>query len=108
MFWEPFILVNHLLHPLSIFRLLSFTPSSYFYSFQKSFAAPKITHMRRLLFFFMLLIVLSATISSNAQTTYPLNDVASPQHHYYAFINATIVKDANITITNATMVIKDV
>ncbi|MDQ2751595.1 MAG: amidohydrolase family protein, partial [Bacteroidota bacterium] len=46
-------------------------------------------------------------MKSGAQTTYPLNDVSNPQHHYYAFTNATIVKDANTTITNATMVIKD-
>ena len=51
--------------------------------------------------------VLFCTIKSIAQTTYPLNDVASPTHHYYAFTNATIVKDANTTLTNATMIIRD-
>ncbi len=49
---------------------------------------------------------LLSVIVSKAQTTYPLNDVANPQHHYYAFTNATIRKDAATTITNATMVIK--
>ncbi len=55
----------------------------------------------------MLCFVLLKTINSSAQTTYPLNDVASPQHHYYAFTNATIVKDAGTMLTNATMIIRD-
>ncbi len=42
-----------------------------------------------------------------AQVTFPENGVADPRHGHYAFTNATIVKDANTTLTNATMVIKD-
>src|SRR5688500_11356684 len=42
-----------------------------------------------------------------AQATFPENGVANPRHGYYAFTNATIVKDANTTLTNATLVIKD-
>jgi imidazolonepropionase-like amidohydrolase len=42
-----------------------------------------------------------------AQPTFPENGVADPRHGYYAFTNATIVKDANTTVANATMVIKD-
>jgi imidazolonepropionase-like amidohydrolase len=42
-----------------------------------------------------------------AQATYPENGVADPRHGYYAFTNATIVKDASTTLTNATLIIKD-
>ncbi|HEV7622417.1 MAG TPA: amidohydrolase family protein, partial [Flavisolibacter sp.] len=42
-----------------------------------------------------------------AQTTFPVNDIANPKHSYYAFTNAVIVKDATTTLTNATLVIKD-
>jgi imidazolonepropionase-like amidohydrolase len=45
--------------------------------------------------------------SISAQVTFPENGVADPRHGYYAFTNATIVKDAVTTLTNATMVIKD-
>lgn len=42
-----------------------------------------------------------------AQVTFPVNDVADPRTRFYAFTNATIVKDANTTLQNATLVIKD-
>ena len=42
-----------------------------------------------------------------AQTTFPENGVADPRHRHYAFTNATIVKDATTTLTNATLVVKD-
>ena len=42
-----------------------------------------------------------------AQPSFPENGVADPRHGYYAFTNATIVKDASTTLTNATLVIKD-
>ena len=42
-----------------------------------------------------------------AQTTFPENGVADPRHGHYAFTNATIVKDATTTLTNATLVVKD-
>ncbi len=45
--------------------------------------------------------------SLHAQVTFPENGVADPRHGHYAFTNATIVKDATTTLTNATMVIKD-
>ena len=56
---------------------------------------------------FLLLCVLAFSLAGKAQTTFPLNDVADPRYSHYAFTNATIVKDANTTITNGTMVIKD-
>ncbi|MFM1933949.1 MAG: hypothetical protein RL360_829, partial [Bacteroidota bacterium] len=42
-----------------------------------------------------------------AQVTFPINDVASPSNGYYAFTNATIVKDAKTTLQKATLVIKN-
>jgi hypothetical protein len=38
---------------------------------------------------------------------FPENGVADVRHGYYAFTNATIVKDASTTLTNAVLVIKD-
>ena len=45
-------------------------------------------------------------IAVKAQATFPLNDVASPKEACYAFINATVVKDAQTTLQNATLVIR--
>src|SRR5689334_22869457 len=45
--------------------------------------------------------------NTKAQETFPVNDVADPRHGYYAFTNATIVKDAATTLQNAVMIIKD-
>ncbi len=47
------------------------------------------------------------TIVLQAQTTFPVNGVTDERAGHYAFTNATIVKDATTTLTNATMVIKD-
>ncbi len=52
---------------------------------------------------FILLCVASPLI---AQQTYPANDIANPRTGYYAFTNATIVKDAKTTLTNATLLVK--
>ncbi len=60
-------------------------------------------HHYTLLFCFTML----WSLNNSAQTTYPQNDVASPSHHYYAFTNATIVKDAGTTLANATLIIRD-
>lgn len=53
---------------------------------------------------FISLTVLS--IQLNAQATFPANDVANPKSGYYAFTNATIVTNAQTTLQNATLVIK--
>ncbi|MGB3006394.1 MAG: amidohydrolase family protein [Chitinophagaceae bacterium] len=42
-----------------------------------------------------------------SQPTFPDNGVAETKHGHVAFINATIIKDANNVITNATLIIKD-
>ncbi|RYZ32545.1 MAG: amidohydrolase, partial [Sphingobacteriales bacterium] len=51
--------------------------------------------------------LVSVAPSISAQETFPVNGVADPRHGYYAFTNATIVKDGTTTLTNATLVIKD-
>ncbi len=47
------------------------------------------------------------TYHSTAQETYPLNGVADHREGAYAFTNATIVKDPQTTLRNATLVIRD-
>jgi len=55
---------------------------------------------------FMALLLLSSVVVL-AQTTYPVNGVADKRDGAYAFTNATIVKDAQTTLTNAILVIRD-
>ncbi len=54
------------------------------------------------LFLFFIISVLQLT----AQTTFPVNDVASPKENCYAFTNATIVKDDKTTLQNAILIIR--
>ena len=42
-----------------------------------------------------------------AQATFPVNGIANPTEGAYAFTNATIVKDANNQISNATLLIRN-
>ncbi len=63
--------------------------------------------MRKLKSYFLALMVLLFAKQSVAQPTFPENGVADPRHGYYAFTNATIVKDAGTTITNGTLIIRD-
>lgn len=42
-----------------------------------------------------------------AQGTFPVNGVADQRDRAYAFVNATIVKDAQTTLTNASLLIKN-
>lgn len=63
------------------------------------------TKLFKRLVFACMLFFLAAQIQ--AQVTFPVNGIADPRHGHYAFINATIVKDATTTLTNATLVIKD-
>ena len=53
---------------------------------------------------FLAMFVLS--VQATAQNTYPINDIANPREVCYAFINATIVKDAQTTQTNNSMIIR--
>ncbi|MGZ3839808.1 MAG: amidohydrolase family protein [Flavisolibacter sp.] len=55
---------------------------------------------------FMLACGLLLAMVLRAQTTFPVNGVADEREGYYAFTNATIVKDGSATLSNATMIIK--
>lgn len=46
-------------------------------------------------------------ITASAQTGFPVNGVADPRSGTYAFTNATLVKDPQTTIQNASLVIRD-
>jgi len=59
---------------------------------------------KRLFLFGLFVIVYSAAM---AQVTFPVNGVANPQVKCFAFTNATIVKDVQTTLTNATLVIRE-
>ena len=60
--------------------------------------------MRKIQIFFLGLLFASML---QAQETFPVNGVADKREGCYAFTNATIVKDAQTTLTNATLVIRD-
>ena len=55
----------------------------------------------------LLLSLMALNTIGQAQETFPENGVADPRHGYYAFVNATIVKDASATLNNASLIIKD-
>jgi imidazolonepropionase-like amidohydrolase len=54
-----------------------------------------------------LLFALSLYSAASAQETFPVNGIADKRDGAYAFTNATIVKDAQNKLTNATLVIRD-
>lgn len=60
--------------------------------------------LSRLFLLTFLMAALSARIF--AQATFPVNGVANPQNNVFAFTNATIVKDAENTLKNATLLIR--
>ncbi len=62
--------------------------------------------MRLTKFPVVLLVLLLNVLRADAQATFPANDVANPKEGCYAFTNATIVKDAQTTIKDATLVIR--
>ncbi|ANH82164.1 amidohydrolase [Niabella ginsenosidivorans] len=45
--------------------------------------------------------------SAGAQVTFPVNGIADPRTGSYAFVNATIVKNASETLPQATLIIKE-
>ncbi|CAL1520408.1 amidohydrolase family protein [Chitinophaga sp. MM2321] len=55
----------------------------------------------------LLLSFLLAGSYVRAQETYPVNGIADPKEGCFAFTHATIVKDAQTTFNNATLVIRD-
>ena len=58
-------------------------------------------------FFFLTAYLMACIFSVHAQETFPVNGVADPREKIYAFIHATIVKDGQTTLTDATLLIKD-
>lgn len=67
---------------------------------------PKLFRMHKLKLPALLLAFVISSLQIQAQATFPANDVASPKDGSYAFTNATIVKDAQTTLQNATLVIR--
>jgi imidazolonepropionase-like amidohydrolase len=63
--------------------------------------------MRRLNFMLTMTLFLLGQVLLHAQPTFPENGVADPRTGYYAFTHATIVKDVNTTLTDATLIIRD-
>jgi imidazolonepropionase-like amidohydrolase len=51
-------------------------------------------------------LLLTVCLYTRAQQTFPRNDVANPENTCYAFTNATIVTNAQTTLQNATLVIR--
>lgn len=56
---------------------------------------------------FLVWLICLVHVSLTAQTTNPVNGVADPRTSHYAFTNATLVRDAQTTIPNATLVIRE-
>jgi imidazolonepropionase-like amidohydrolase len=57
--------------------------------------------------FLLLLLLVCHSLFSKAQSTFPVNGVADPREHCYAFTHATIIKDGATTLSDATLVIRD-
>lgn len=57
--------------------------------------------------FFLVGLLYTLHSTALAQVTFPVNGVANPQVKCYAFTHATIVKDVQTTLTNATLVIRE-
>lgn len=56
--------------------------------------------------FKLLLILCVFSFTAKAQQSFPVNGVVDIRNDFFAFTNATIVKDANTTLQNATLVIR--
>ena len=82
---------------------------------KKAFEKPGIALLSRCIAYAMnrrrsgllLLALMIAGGSASAQETFPINGIADPREGCFAFIHATIVKDAQTTLNNATLVIRD-
>ena len=55
----------------------------------------------------LFLLLVCHSLFSVAQSTFPINGVADPREHCYAFTHATIVKDGASTLSDATLIIRD-
>ena len=63
--------------------------------------------MRKIKFLFSLGCMLLCGANLQAQATHPVNGVADERSGSYAFVNATIVKDAQTSLPQATLLVKD-
>ena len=65
--------------------------------------------MKKIFSFKLFFVILFSVFinATSAQVTFPVNGIADPLQKSYAFINATIVKDANTTLQNATLIIRE-
>ena len=55
----------------------------------------------------LFLLLVCHSLFSTAQSTFPVNGVADPREHCYAFTHATIIRDGATTLSDATLVIRD-
>ncbi|MBK8522329.1 MAG: amidohydrolase family protein [Chitinophagaceae bacterium] len=62
--------------------------------------------MQKIKLLLMLLMLSGISPLVNAQATFQVNDVANPKDGHYAFTNANIVKDAQTTVQNGTLIIR--
>ncbi|MDN3654752.1 amidohydrolase family protein [Ferruginibacter paludis] len=62
--------------------------------------------MKKMRLPFVVALLILQGLRINAQSTFPVNDIADPKEGCYAFINATIVTNAQTTLQNATLVIR--
>ena len=60
--------------------------------------------MKKILFLLLAIIISKVSV---AQETFPVNGTSNKNHTTYAFINAKIIVDADETIDNATLLVKD-
>src|SRR5436190_23813973 len=63
--------------------------------------------MRKLKFLEGIVLTLLLSGKTFSQQTFPVNGISDPRTHCYAFTNATIVKDEQTTLSNATLVIRE-
>src|SRR5437762_7214207 len=63
--------------------------------------------MRKLKFLEGIVLTLLLSGAAFSQQTFPVNGISDPRTHCYAFTNATIVKDGQTTLSNATLVIRE-
>jgi imidazolonepropionase-like amidohydrolase len=55
----------------------------------------------------LLAALLAGVSSASAQETFPVNGLADPRESCFAFTHATLIKDAQTTLSDATLVIRD-
>jgi imidazolonepropionase-like amidohydrolase len=68
---------------------------------------PPFRHRRAGRLLLLITTLLFQAFISQAQTTFPVNGVADPREGCFAFTHATIVKDGQTTLPDATLVIRD-